>query len=59
MITRVSSVIRPKGSDLIFDHPYKALPRLRGGARVMARLNLRLLSQSPGEYRPVKRIGCN
>jgi hypothetical protein len=24
MITRVSSVIRPKGSDLIFDHPYNA-----------------------------------
>jgi hypothetical protein len=23
-ITRVSSVIRPKGSDLIFDHPYNA-----------------------------------
>src|ERR1017187_1913471 len=22
MITRISSVIRPKGSDLIFDHPY-------------------------------------
>jgi hypothetical protein len=24
MITRVSCVIRPKGSDLIFDHPYNA-----------------------------------
>jgi hypothetical protein len=24
MITRISSVIRPKGSDLIFDHPYNA-----------------------------------
>jgi hypothetical protein len=24
MITRVSSVIRPEGSDLIFDHPYNA-----------------------------------
>jgi hypothetical protein len=24
MITRVSSVIRPKGCDLIFDHPYNA-----------------------------------
>jgi hypothetical protein len=24
MITRVSSVIRPKGSDLIYDHPYNA-----------------------------------
>jgi hypothetical protein len=24
MITRLSSVIRPKGSDLIFDHPYNA-----------------------------------
>jgi hypothetical protein len=24
MITRVSGVIRPKGSDLIFDHPYNA-----------------------------------
>jgi hypothetical protein len=24
MITRVSSVIRPKVSDLIFDHPYNA-----------------------------------
>jgi hypothetical protein len=24
MITRVSCVIRPKGSDLIFDHPYDA-----------------------------------
>jgi hypothetical protein len=31
MITRVSSVIRPKGSDLIFDHPYNAdSARLRG-----------------------------
>jgi len=24
MITRISGVIRPKGSDLIFDHPYNA-----------------------------------
>jgi hypothetical protein len=24
MITRVSSVIRPEGSDLVFDHPYNA-----------------------------------
>jgi len=24
MITRISSVIPPKGSDLIFDHPYNA-----------------------------------
>ena len=24
MITRVACVIRPKGSDLIFDHPYNA-----------------------------------
>ena len=24
MITRISSVIRPKGSDLIFDHTYNA-----------------------------------
>ncbi len=24
MVTRVSSVIRPKGSDLIFDHLYNA-----------------------------------
>jgi hypothetical protein len=24
MITRISRVIRPKGSDLIFDHPYNA-----------------------------------
>jgi hypothetical protein len=24
MITRISSVIRPEGSDLIFDHPYNA-----------------------------------
>jgi hypothetical protein len=24
LITRVSLVIRPKGSDLVFDHPYNA-----------------------------------
>ena len=24
MITRISSVIRPEGSDLVFDHPYNA-----------------------------------
>jgi len=24
MITRISGVIRPEGSDLIFDHPYNA-----------------------------------
>jgi hypothetical protein len=30
MITRISSVIRPKGSDLIFDHPYNAEYVLRG-----------------------------
>jgi hypothetical protein len=30
MITRVSSVIRPEGSDLIFDHPYNADSALCG-----------------------------
>src|ERR1700749_5042092 len=42
MITRLSSVIRPEGSDLVFDHPYNAdfawlaiaLNRPRVGRRV-------------------------
>ena len=29
MITRISNVIRPKGSDLIFDHPYDAAEYVR------------------------------
>ena len=29
MITRISGVIRPKGSDLIFDHPYDAAEYVR------------------------------
>src|SRR5947208_1115308 len=32
MITRISSVIRPKGSDLIFDHPYNESARLMLGS---------------------------
>jgi hypothetical protein len=40
MITRISSVIRPKGSDLIFDHPYNAdLVLPQGG--VVRRVNSR------------------
>src|SRR2546421_10904333 len=41
MITRVSCVIRPKGSDLIFDHPYNAdlgYPFNRSRAAVAASL---------------------
>ena len=36
MITRISSVIRPKGSDLIFDHPYNADYLLLFGAQALA-----------------------
>ena len=34
MIIRESGVIRPKGSDLIFDHPYNDAPMPRQGIRV-------------------------
>jgi hypothetical protein len=38
MITRVSSVIRPKGSDLIFDHPYNTdYERLMAGEDLAVR----------------------
>src|SRR6516164_5898813 len=37
MITRISGVIRPKGSDLIFDHPYNAEYLLSFGLRPLRR----------------------
>ena len=42
MITRVSSVIRTEGSDLVFDHPYNS-----GSVRVLLDLTLSL-SVMPG-----------
>jgi hypothetical protein len=43
MITRISSVIRPKGSDLIFDHPYNVrfwFNRVAAASRLSSRATL-------------------
>jgi hypothetical protein len=60
MITRVSCVIRPKGSDLMFDHPYNAESVLVWNGPTV--LTITLLSagsdRSPAGSRPFRSPRC-
>src|SRR4029077_20810780 len=63
MITRISSVIRPKGSDLIFDHPYNAeyslACRVAISAPVRAQISQLSASLWAGRRAEVVEEGCD